>query len=328
MGSAIARVTWEIEIAPVWRRTRPSTSSRPLGPCSTCCCRPAVRPARARAIVRAPGARARHRRPRDDQPRRCAAPFARLAIDTLARHRGAARDDGRGTRPEAAGLQRGSIAGPAPRPGSAGELPHVAGTARAADEARHRGRARRLHVVPARGGAGAVHARGSCVAMGAQEWERAVAFEALEQARNASLPPMPLPAMRRGADRARGKDEAAIRRFLEAKQLLTVPRGPRHYLNLLLPPYLAPLSVPRRHRRPHQRHAARRGRLSATSACRGPTCRTSTCPRRATRGRSSCTRACPATTSRWRWRGRTRTRSAAATTTRAPTRASGSTPRR
>ena len=67
--------------------------------------------------------------------------------------------------------------------------------------ARHRGRARRLHAVPARGGAGAVHARG-VLAMGAQEWQRAVAFEALEQARNASLPPMPLFAERRGADRA------------------------------------------------------------------------------------------------------------------------------
>ncbi len=38
------------------------------------------------------------------------------------------------------------------------------------------------------------------------------------------------------------KDEAAIRAFLEANELLTVPAWTRHYLNLPLPAYLAPLS--------------------------------------------------------------------------------------
>src|SRR5205085_1779169 len=41
---------------------------------------------------------------------------------------------------------------------------------------------------------------------------------------------------------AEAKDEQEVRKFLETKNILTVPAGVRHYTNRLLPPYLIPLA--------------------------------------------------------------------------------------
>jgi hypothetical protein len=78
--------------------------------------------------------------------------------------------------------------------------------------------------------------------MGAHEWERSVAFESFEQTRNQGLPELDL-----FPDQATqiGQEEfweRAARRFLEAKNILTVPGWMKHYRNLPLPPYIEPLS--------------------------------------------------------------------------------------
>ena len=78
--------------------------------------------------------------------------------------------------------------------------------------------------------------------MGRQEWERAVAFEAIEQVRNHGLPPMPIFPSQAAQIARSAADEAAIRDFLESRDLLTVPAWVKHYLNLPLPAYLAPIS--------------------------------------------------------------------------------------
>ena len=80
------------------------------------------------------------------------------------------------------------------------------------------------------------------LAMGRQEWERAVAFETFERQRNRALPPMPIFPNQAAQITKSAKDEAAIRTFLTANDLLTVPPRVRHYRNLPLPAYLAPLS--------------------------------------------------------------------------------------
>ena len=80
------------------------------------------------------------------------------------------------------------------------------------------------------------------LAMGRQEWERAVAFEALEQGRNRALPPLPLFADQQTQIVASAFQEQAIRQFLEREQLLTVPAGCSTICNLPLPGYLAPLA--------------------------------------------------------------------------------------
>ena len=75
-----------------------------------------------------------------------------------------------------------------------------------------------------------------------QEWDRTVAFEAYEQARNAGLPPMPIFPNQQAQIEREQKDEAEIRAFLGARHILTVPAWMKHYRNLPLPAYVAPFS--------------------------------------------------------------------------------------
>ena len=79
------------------------------------------------------------------------------------------------------------------------------------------------------------------LSMGRQEWERAVSFEAYEQNRNRGLAQLALfPNIDEQIAREY-KEELAVRRFLEAQNLLTVPEWMQHYRNQPLPDYLSAL---------------------------------------------------------------------------------------
>jgi hypothetical protein len=78
--------------------------------------------------------------------------------------------------------------------------------------------------------------------MGAHEWERSVAFENMEQTRNHGLPELELFPDQATQIAQEELWESAARRFLEAKNILTVPGWMKHYHNLPLPPYVEPLS--------------------------------------------------------------------------------------
>ncbi|HEY6324556.1 MAG TPA: DUF885 family protein [Thermoanaerobaculia bacterium] len=81
------------------------------------------------------------------------------------------------------------------------------------------------------------------LAMGRQEWARVVTAEALESLRDRALPELPLlPSQAAQIARARS-DEAAIRRFLVRRGILTVPAWMPHYGYRPLPGYLAPLTA-------------------------------------------------------------------------------------
>jgi len=80
------------------------------------------------------------------------------------------------------------------------------------------------------------------LAMGRQEWERAATFETYEKNRNHGLPQLPIFPTVEAHLKKEAEDEEAVRRFLDEKRLLTVPSWVKHYRNLLLPPYLAPLT--------------------------------------------------------------------------------------
>ena len=78
--------------------------------------------------------------------------------------------------------------------------------------------------------------------MGAHEWERSVAFETCEQIRNQGLPELDLFPDQATQMAQEEFWENAARRFLEAKNILTVPGWMKHYRNLPLPSYVEPLS--------------------------------------------------------------------------------------
>ena len=80
------------------------------------------------------------------------------------------------------------------------------------------------------------------LAMGRQEWARSVTAEALERQRNrgqAELPVFPDQAAQIARARA---DELAVRRFLGAKGIVTVPSSMAHYGYRPLPDFLAPIA--------------------------------------------------------------------------------------
>jgi uncharacterized protein (DUF885 family) len=243
IGSAIARVKWELDVAPAWRRDPAFYIQQALGPVFDLLLSP--RPfdqARARAIVARLAhvpVTVGHATTNLDDARQ---PFARLAMGTLDGIEARLATMARELDPVLPAGERGRVAAPAAAAGKAlagfrGWLEQRAPQLKA-DTAVGRDAytwfLREVALVP--------FTPEELLAMGAQEWQRAVAFEALEQARNAALPPLPIAASADAQIAQEAKDEAAIRRFLEEKQLLTVPAWTKHYLNKLIPPYLVPMA--------------------------------------------------------------------------------------
>jgi hypothetical protein len=72
--------------------------------------------------------------------------------------------------------------------------------------------------------------------MGAHEWERSVAFESCEQTRNQGLPELELFPDQETQMAQEEFWENAARRFLEAKNFLSVAGWMKHFRNLHLPP--------------------------------------------------------------------------------------------
>jgi uncharacterized protein (DUF885 family) len=79
------------------------------------------------------------------------------------------------------------------------------------------------------------------LAMGRQEWNRAVAFEAYEKNRNKDVPPLKIADnLDRWIEDTAAK-ESQIRQFLEERDILTVPDWVRHYTLRPIPDYLRAL---------------------------------------------------------------------------------------
>jgi len=77
---------------------------------------------------------------------------------------------------------------------------------------------------------------------GRLEWHRSVAAEEFEVKRNAHLPPAELFTSIEEQITQSRRDETAIRKFLEAKDIMTVPDWLQHYINLKTPDHIKPLA--------------------------------------------------------------------------------------
>lgn len=78
--------------------------------------------------------------------------------------------------------------------------------------------------------------------IGREEWARSVAFQTYEERRNLDQPQLPIFKDQSEEIAREEKDELAVRRYLEAKEILTVPAWVQHYTFKPLPSYLSPLS--------------------------------------------------------------------------------------
>jgi uncharacterized protein (DUF885 family) len=79
------------------------------------------------------------------------------------------------------------------------------------------------------------------LAMGRQEWNRAVAFEADEKNRNKDVPPLKVATDINSWITDAGAKELQIRKFLEERSILTVPGWVQHYTLRPTPDYLRAL---------------------------------------------------------------------------------------
>jgi uncharacterized protein (DUF885 family) len=79
------------------------------------------------------------------------------------------------------------------------------------------------------------------LAMGRQEWNRAVAFEAYEKNRNKDAPPLKIATDVNTWIKDAGEKELQIRKYLEERGILTVPKWVQHYTLRPTPEYLRAL---------------------------------------------------------------------------------------
>jgi uncharacterized protein (DUF885 family) len=79
------------------------------------------------------------------------------------------------------------------------------------------------------------------LAMGKQEWNRAVAFEAFEKNRNKDVPPLEIATDINSWIKDAAEKELQIRKFLEERSILTVPKWMQHYTLRPTPEYLRAL---------------------------------------------------------------------------------------
>lgn len=77
--------------------------------------------------------------------------------------------------------------------------------------------------------------------MGRQEWARSVLFEELERNRNAGVADLPIGRSIDAVTSRLASDELDVRAFLRERKLLTVPDWTGHYSALTFPAYLAPI---------------------------------------------------------------------------------------
>src|SRR5579871_1578223 len=77
---------------------------------------------------------------------------------------------------------------------------------------------------------------------GRQEWERSVAFESLAQAANTGKPQPPLFPNLEAQIASGEREELAMREYMVSHGILSVPPGIQHYHDMALPAYVAPLS--------------------------------------------------------------------------------------
>jgi hypothetical protein len=244
VGSAIARVRWELDLAPAWRRDPSFYIQQSLGPIFDLLLPPPpFEAAHAEAIL----ARLahvplvlEHARVNLDEARQ---PFARLAIGTLEGIEARLATLAAGLDPLLPENHRGRVATRAAEAGRALTAFRAWLLDRIDGLATPTAVGREPYVTFLREVALVPFTPDELLAMGRQEWERAVAFEALEQQRNRALPPLAIFRDQAGQIARSARDEMAIRAFLESQDLLTVPGWVKRYLNLPLPPYLAPIAL-------------------------------------------------------------------------------------
>ncbi len=242
MGSAIARVRWELEINRGWQRNPAFYVDQTVGAYMHLLLPPGpFGGARSRQIVATlegiPGTLEGARKNLTEP----AAPFGKLAVRQLG-----------DIRPEL--MKSVSELKPHLEAAEAKRLDAAAEKASAALESYREWVMQKLAAMAAQSGVGREgyvfflknvallpYTPEELLQIGHQEWARSVAFQTYAEHANAGKPEIAVVPSEEAWIALEVKDEAYIRRTLEEKNILTVPPGMKHYTYRAMPGYLKPL---------------------------------------------------------------------------------------
>jgi hypothetical protein len=243
LGSALARVHWELEKNPTWRRSPAFWVDQALAsPHELLVIPPPFDAQRSSDLVRrldAVPALVEQAKQALDQMR---GPFLRVALDQLRDVRPWLSRMAEALRPVLAGDAATAIGPSADRAAAALESFRSWLEQRAKGLPEQTAVGRETYLYFLREVALVPFTPEQLIALGRQELDRALTFEALSRNRSRSTPPLPLlPGVAGVVDRERA-DEERVRRFYADRQLLTVPPEVRHYRFRPMPDYLAPVA--------------------------------------------------------------------------------------
>ncbi|HEY0781202.1 MAG TPA: DUF885 domain-containing protein, partial [Thermoanaerobaculia bacterium] len=243
VGSALARVRWELDGSRLWRRDPGFYLAQTLGAyVDALLPPPPFQPERSREIVLRLEAFPRilvDGRANLDQ---AVQPFARLAIEALADIGPRLRKSTAALRPQLAAASRAPLDKATDAAVTALESYRSWLTANVAGWPSEVAVGRDAYVGFLRHVALLPYTPEQILAMGRQEWARSVANEALERQRNQGVAELPIfPSQEAQIARA-AKDERDIRAFLEQRGVVTVPAWMPHYGYRPLPDYLEPVA--------------------------------------------------------------------------------------
>jgi hypothetical protein len=243
IGSALARVRWELEVNPVWRQSPAFWVDQALAsPHELLVIPPPFDSQRSRDLVRrldAVPALVDQARENLDRMR---GPFLRVALEQLRDVRPRMSRMAQALQPALAKDAANAIVPSAERAATALESFRTWLEQRAKGLPEETAVGREAYLFFLREVALVPFTPDQLVAAGRQELDRALTFETLALDRSRSIPPLPLlPGVAAVVDRERA-DEERVRKFYVDRQLLTLPGWLGHYRFRPMPEYLAPMA--------------------------------------------------------------------------------------
>ena len=241
IGSALSRVHWELDVNPRWKRDPNFYIEQTLTPVVEALTVPApYNETRSREILtrieNIPAILQQSEENLGDPP----APFATVAVQALDGVRDRLRKMATSLRPETT-LNAKQLNDAADRAASALEHFRAKLQERLSSLPKETALGRDAYVFFLRNVALLPYSPEEFLAMGRQEWDRAVSFEAFERQRNENVPPLKLPANTDSWIKDAAAKELAIREFLQKHGILTVPDWLQHYTLRPMPEYLRAL---------------------------------------------------------------------------------------
>jgi uncharacterized protein (DUF885 family) len=243
IGSAIARVRWELEVNPTWQRDPQFYLEQTLGAYMMLLLPPPpFDAARTRQIVATLASIPQTLEYAKKNLTKPAAPFAQLALDELQDVRSQVFKSVRELKPRL-------------NPEASNGIDIAAEQAVVSLESYRDWLTKQLPGMPVKTAVGREayifflqhvallpYTPEELLAMGNQEWARSVASQIYEEHGSADIPPLPLFKDQAEEAAREKKDELAVRKFLEEKNILTVFSWLPHYLDLPTPSYLVPVA--------------------------------------------------------------------------------------